>query len=105
MTGEKTTVQATDIDVALAGFPDFLKPAMNEVFQCVISHFANRRGGLKAEPVQKNPRYVGQLGPDSICYGTMKPEDDKSFEDLGVKASSLKKFIERTGFRVGGGGN
>ncbi|KAL7343449.1 translation initiation factor IF-2 [Rhodotorula toruloides] len=47
-------------------------------------------------------RYVNELEPDSICHGTMRPEEDKSFEDLGVKASSFKAFLERTGFRIGG---
>ncbi|BGO92598.1 hypothetical protein NBRC10512_004304 [Rhodotorula toruloides] len=46
--------------------------------------------------------YVNELEPDSICHGTMRPEEDKSFEDLGVKASSFKAFLERTGFRIGG---
>lgn len=104
LTGERATCQPTEIDVALAGFPDFLKPSIKEVFQCVVSHFANRRRGLEAEPVQKKSRYVAEVRPGSICHGTMEPEDDKSFEDLGVKASSLKDFIERTGFRIGGGG-
>lgn len=30
----------------------------------------------------------------------MKPEDDTSHADLGVKASSLTQFLQRTGFRV-----
>ncbi|GAA5987225.1 hypothetical protein JCM10908_001866 [Rhodotorula pacifica] len=39
--------------------------------------------------------------PDgTISFGAMKPEDDTSYADLGVKASSLAQFIERTGFRV-----
>ncbi|BGP25722.1 translation initiation factor IF-2 [Rhodotorula toruloides] len=79
ITGEKTTVQATEIDIALTGFPEFLKPSLGEMF-----------------------RFLNEIGPASICYGTMKPEDDKSFEDLGVKASSFQAFVERTGFRVGG---
>jgi hypothetical protein len=34
-----------------------------------------------------------------IAYGGMNPEVDHSWEDLGVKATSLSDWIERTGFR------
>jgi hypothetical protein len=47
---------------------------------------------------------VNELEPESLCHGTMKPEEDKSFEDLGVQVSSFQAFVERTGFRVGVGG-
>ncbi|BGP09256.1 hypothetical protein JCM10049v2_005118 [Rhodotorula toruloides] len=73
--GEK----ATQIDVAFVGFPKAMVPSFKYVFS-----------------------YVNELEPDSICHGTMRPEEDKSFEDLGVKASSFKAFLERTGFRIGG---
>ncbi|BGP33273.1 hypothetical protein JCM10296v2_005067 [Rhodotorula toruloides] len=76
-TGEKATVQATPVERALTGVPEALLPSLTEVFH-----------------------YVNELGPNSICYGTMKPEQDKSFEDLGVQASSFQAFVERTGFRV-----
>ncbi|EGU11344.1 translation initiation factor IF-2 [Rhodotorula toruloides ATCC 204091] len=80
VTGEKATVQANPVESAFTGVPEALLPSLTEVFQ-----------------------YMNELGPDSICYGTMKPEEDESFEDLGVKASSFQAFIERTGFRVGAG--
>ncbi|BGP01092.1 hypothetical protein NBRC10513v2_004895 [Rhodotorula toruloides] len=80
VTGEKATVQANPVESAFTGVPEALLPSLTEVFH-----------------------YMNELGPDSICYGTMKPEEDKSFEDLGVKASSLTEFVERTGFKVGAG--
>ncbi|KAJ8293770.1 NmrA-like family domain-containing protein 1 [Rhodotorula toruloides] len=78
VTGEKAIVQATPIDVAFASAPEALLPSLTEVFQ-----------------------YMNEVEPESICHGTMKSEEDKSFEDLGVKASSFKAFLERTGFKVG----
>ncbi|BGP33253.1 hypothetical protein JCM10296v2_005047 [Rhodotorula toruloides] len=80
-TGEKATVQATPVEGALTGVPEALLPYLTEVFQ-----------------------YANELEPESICHGAMKPEQDKSFEDLGVKALSFRASVERTGFRVGAGG-
>ncbi|GAA5995836.1 uncharacterized protein JCM10292_004778 [Rhodotorula paludigena] len=36
----------------------------------------------------------------TVCYGLFKPSEDRSWEDLGVKASSFDEFLNRTGFRV-----
>ncbi|GAA5864836.1 hypothetical protein JCM8547_009246 [Rhodosporidiobolus lusitaniae] len=46
-------------------------------------------------------RFLDAVPPGTTAYGTLRPEEDTSFEDLGVKASTLAEFLERTGFRVG----
>ncbi|GAA5889475.1 hypothetical protein JCM6882_007044 [Rhodosporidiobolus microsporus] len=45
-------------------------------------------------------RYFDTVPAGTTCYGTMKLEDDDSFRDLGVKASTLTEYLGRTGFRV-----
>ncbi|GAA6007750.1 hypothetical protein JCM10207_004861 [Rhodosporidiobolus poonsookiae] len=44
--------------------------------------------------------YLGSLPPGSRCYGSMKPEEDTAAQDLGVRASTLTEYLERTGYRV-----
>ncbi|GAA6027603.1 hypothetical protein JCM8097_007942 [Rhodosporidiobolus ruineniae] len=44
--------------------------------------------------------YLGSLPPGSRCYGAMKPEEDTAEQDLGVRASTLTEYLERTGYRV-----
>ncbi|GAA5889657.1 hypothetical protein JCM6882_007095 [Rhodosporidiobolus microsporus] len=45
-------------------------------------------------------KWAEQRRPGKICYGSMAPEEDTSFEDLGVRASTMKEWLDRTGFRV-----
>ncbi|GAA5955912.1 hypothetical protein JCM21900_003870 [Sporobolomyces salmonicolor] len=45
--------------------------------------------------------WLDNMPADKICCGTMEKKDDTSYEDLGVKASTLQQFMERTGWRVG----
>ncbi|GAA5971042.1 hypothetical protein JCM8115_006128 [Rhodotorula mucilaginosa] len=44
--------------------------------------------------------WLAEVPEGTICSGAMKPEDDTSYADLSVKASSLTQFLQRTGFRV-----
>ncbi|BGP33252.1 hypothetical protein JCM10296v2_005046 [Rhodotorula toruloides] len=48
--------------------------------------------------------HINDIQPGTTCTGTMKPEDDLGFQDLGVKASTFEAWLERTGWRVGGAG-
>ncbi|GAA5868375.1 hypothetical protein JCM1840_005660 [Sporobolomyces johnsonii] len=45
--------------------------------------------------------WIDNMPAGKICCGTMEKKDDRSYEDLGVKASTLQQFMERTGWRVG----
>ncbi|GAA6017698.1 hypothetical protein JCM8202_000385 [Rhodotorula sphaerocarpa] len=44
--------------------------------------------------------WLGEVPEGTICSGAMKPEEDTSQADLGVRASTLTEFLQRTGFRV-----
>ncbi|GJN90129.1 hypothetical protein Rhopal_003128-T1 [Rhodotorula paludigena] len=46
--------------------------------------------------------YFEEIDSSKTCYGTMDPKDDTSFQDLGVKASTVEEWLARTGWRAPG---
>ncbi|GAA6011837.1 hypothetical protein JCM10207_004261 [Rhodosporidiobolus poonsookiae] len=80
-TGEKVKVEPLTIEEAvkqggIVGKVDFSK-AFSDMFE-----------------------YLDTVKPGTTAYGAMSTDDDESYVDLGIKASTLRDFLERTGFRV-----
>jgi hypothetical protein len=48
------------------------------------------------EDIRQMMQWVAVAPSDKICYGTMSPEDDTSWEDLGVRASTFKEWMARS---------
>lgn len=42
--------------------------------------------------------WSGNLPENKICYGALDPEENRSEEDLGLKASTWKEWLERSGW-------
>ncbi|GAA5885624.1 hypothetical protein JCM6882_007499 [Rhodosporidiobolus microsporus] len=76
-TGEKAVAAPADLDEALKVMPPAWLGMMREM------HL-----------------FLNEMPPEKFCYGSMSPEEDTSFQDLGVKASTLTEYIQRTGFKV-----
>ncbi|KAF4831723.1 NmrA-like family domain-containing protein 1 [Colletotrichum siamense] len=51
------------------------------------------------EDIRQMVQWVAHAPKDKICYGTMNPVDDCSWEDLGVKASTFEEWILRSNWR------
>ncbi|GAA5917812.1 hypothetical protein JCM5296_000854 [Sporobolomyces johnsonii] len=51
--------------------------------------------------MQEMFEWMDDMPANKTCYGTMEKKDDTSYEDLGVKVSTLQQFMERTGWRIG----
>lgn len=48
------------------------------------------------DDIRQMVQWVGDAPKDKICYGSMDPEDDSSWADLGVKASTFEDWLART---------
>lgn len=51
------------------------------------------------EDIKQMMEWISVAPDDRLCYGTIKPEDDKSWEDLGVKASTFTEWMDRASWR------
>lgn len=51
------------------------------------------------EDIRQMVQWVAHAPKHKICYGTMDPVDDCSWEDLGVKASTFEEWILRSNWR------
>jgi hypothetical protein len=51
------------------------------------------------EDIKQMMQWISVAPDDKICYGTMDPEDDTSWEDLGVRASTFVEWTERASWR------
>lgn len=47
------------------------------------------------EDIRQMVQWVWHAPADKICYGTMDPVADSSWEDLGVRASTFHEWILR----------
>lgn len=43
--------------------------------------------------------WIGIAPDERVCYGTMDREEDRSWEDLGVRASTFEDWLWRSGWR------
>ncbi|KAH6897466.1 hypothetical protein B0T10DRAFT_584198 [Thelonectria olida] len=48
------------------------------------------------EDIRQMMQWIAVAPNDKICYGTMSPEDDTSWEDLGVRASTFEEWLARS---------
>ncbi|KAB8218750.1 hypothetical protein BDV33DRAFT_120416 [Aspergillus novoparasiticus] len=51
------------------------------------------------EDIKQMMEWIAVAPDDKICYGTMNQTDDTSYEDLGVKASTLADWMRRTAWQ------
>ena len=51
-----------------------------------------------AEDASQMMEWTAVAPKDKIEFGTMDPNDDHSWEDLGVRATSFREWIENTGW-------
>ncbi|GAA5859871.1 hypothetical protein JCM1840_001774 [Sporobolomyces johnsonii] len=61
---------------------------------------ANFMGTEFVHEMREMFEWIDDKPAGKTCCGTMEKKDDTSFKDLGVKASTLQQFMERTGWRV-----
>ncbi|KAL3441665.1 cinnamoyl-CoA reductase [Aspergillus insuetus] len=47
------------------------------------------------EDIRQMMGWIAFAPEDKICYGTMEPEEDTSWEDLGVRASTFEEWLGR----------
>lgn len=47
------------------------------------------------EDIRQMVQWVRDAPADKVCYGTMDPAADSSWEDLGVRASTFEEWILR----------
>ena len=60
---------------------------------------AETAGKGYAEDIKQMMQWISVAPDNKICYGTMDPKDDKSWEDLGVRASTFAEWVERGSWR------
>ncbi|CAP98652.1 hypothetical protein E8E15_010513 [Penicillium rubens] len=51
------------------------------------------------EDIRQMMQWISVAPDEKICYGTMDPRDDMSWEDLGVRASTFAEWMERASWR------
>ncbi|KAE8393120.1 hypothetical protein BDV23DRAFT_180998 [Aspergillus alliaceus] len=51
------------------------------------------------EDIKQMMEWIAIAPDDKICYGTMRPQDDRSYEDLGVKASTFGDWVRRSAWK------
>jgi hypothetical protein len=51
------------------------------------------------EDMKQMMKWVSIAPDNKICYGTIDPKDDQSWEDLGVKASTFAEWVERESWK------
>ncbi|OJJ89413.1 NmrA/HSCARG family protein [Aspergillus glaucus CBS 516.65] len=51
------------------------------------------------EDIRQMMEWVGVAPGEKVCYGTMESGEDRSWEELGVRASTFEEWLERSGWR------
>jgi hypothetical protein len=109
VTGEPAKFEPVPLDSVLEFFrtnPEMGGPGvakeMEDMFKRVSNLALPRPTSQKLTPIDAYRSYINGIEPGTTCTGWMKPEDDHSFEDLGIKATTFEAWLERTGWRVGG---
>lgn len=51
------------------------------------------------EDIRQMMEWIAVAPDEKICYGTMKPQEDCSWADLGVRASTFEEWLRRSGWQ------
>ncbi|KAK7424200.1 hypothetical protein QQZ08_008688 [Neonectria magnoliae] len=51
------------------------------------------------EDIKQMMQWISVAPNDKICYGTMDPENDTSWKDLGVRASTFEEWLARSNWQ------
>lgn len=51
------------------------------------------------EDIKQMMQWIAVAPEEKICYGTIDPRDDKSWEELGVRASTFEEWMQRVSWR------
>ncbi|GKZ30314.1 hypothetical protein AbraIFM66950_008651 [Aspergillus brasiliensis] len=51
------------------------------------------------EDIRQMMEWITVAPDEKICYGTMDPQEDGSWADLGVRASTFEEWLERSGWQ------
>ncbi|KAL2673594.1 hypothetical protein Neosp_012036 [[Neocosmospora] mangrovei] len=51
------------------------------------------------EDIKQMMQWIAEAPEEKICYGTMDPEEDTSWQDLGVRASTFEEWLARTNWK------
>lgn len=51
------------------------------------------------EDIRQMMQWIAVAPRDRICYGTVRAEEDASWGDLGVRASTFEEWLERSGWQ------
>lgn len=106
LTGEKTRFEPLALEEAVGlmvrGDADGEgRREFTEMFQCVGRFPPSCARGSRRGTDAKGPRRFIADGVDGKSSFAAGIEHDSSLADLGVRASNLQMFLERSGFRVG----
>ncbi|OJJ76722.1 hypothetical protein ASPBRDRAFT_72591 [Aspergillus brasiliensis CBS 101740] len=50
------------------------------------------------EDIRQMMEWITVAPDEKVCYGTMDPQEDRSYADLGVRASTFEEWLERSGW-------
>lgn len=94
-----TYEEFADTYTSVTGEPAQVDPMTMETFTGMLASFA---GPGLSNGLTNMMKFLTSRPPSQFTYGPgyIENERDLSFEDLGVKASSPREFLERTGFRA-----
>ncbi|KAH7254464.1 hypothetical protein B0J15DRAFT_512727 [Fusarium solani] len=51
------------------------------------------------EDIRQMMQWIAEAPEERICYGTMDKDEDTSWQDLGVKASTFEEWLARTNWK------
>ena len=51
------------------------------------------------EDIRQMMEWIAVAPDEKICYGTMDPQEDCSWADLGVRASTFEEWLRRSGWQ------
>ncbi|KAM5344638.1 hypothetical protein ACJ41O_013173 [Fusarium nematophilum] len=51
------------------------------------------------EDIQQMMQWIAKAPKEKVCYGTVDEEDDTSWEDLGVRASTFEEWLARSNWQ------
>ncbi|RSL90032.1 hypothetical protein CEP51_000896 [Fusarium floridanum] len=51
------------------------------------------------EDIKQMMQWIAEAPEEKICYGTMDPKEDTSWQDLGVRASTFEEWLARTNWK------
>lgn len=80
----------------VTGQPAVHDPITPAVFGEMTAPFV---GPALTEDAVQMMEWAGMTPADKVGFGSMDPEEDDSFEVLGVRASTFEEYLRRSGWK------